>query len=95
MAVSAIGANLNFDVVRRLAAGVVVGFVLFAYLFGPATAPLLQQAATNRCNDYAEGNFRSYRLSWHVGLLPHWTCWDASRPQRDAVSLGWSPNPFR
>ena len=95
MAVSAVGANLNFDLIRRVAVGVVVGFVLFAYFFGPATAPLLRQSATARCNAYAAGDFRSYRLHWNVGLLPHWTCWDASRPERDPISLGWSPNPFR
>ncbi len=94
MAVSAVGANLNFDLIRRMAVGVVVAFALFAYFYGPVSAPLLQQAAVDKCNDFAEGNFRSYRLHWDVGVYPHWVCWDAGRPQRDPVSLGWSPNPF-
>ena len=94
MAVSAIGQNLNFDVVRRLAVGVVVVFVVLSYLFGPAYSPTLAKAAANECNAYAQGNFRSFRLSWDVGVLPHWSCWDASRPTKDPISLGWWTNPF-
>ena len=94
MAVSATGQNLNFDVVRRLAVGVVVIFAALTYLYGPAYSPTLHKAAAGECNAYAEGNFRSFRLSWTVGVLPHWSCWDASRPQKDPVSLGWWTNPF-
>ena len=94
MAVSAIGQNLNFDMVRRLAVGVVVIFAALTYLYGPAYSPTLHKAAASECNAYAEGNFRSFRLSWTVGVLPHWSCWDASRPQKDPVSLGWWTNPF-
>jgi hypothetical protein len=94
MAVSAVGSNLTFDLVRRLAVGVVVIFGVLAYLYGPAASPAMHRAAISQCNDHAEGNFRSYRLSWDVGVLPHWTCWDASRPRRDAISLGWWTNPF-
>ena len=94
MAVSAVGQNLNFDVVRRLAVGVVVVFAALTYLYGPASSPTLHKAAAGECNAYAEGNFRSFRLSWTVGVLPHWSCWDASRPQKDPVSLGWWTNPF-
>ena len=54
----------------------------------------MRKAAAGECNDHAEGNCRSFRLSWTVGVLPHWSCWDASRPQKDPVSLGWWTNPF-
>jgi hypothetical protein len=95
MAVSASGSSLTFTMVRRLAGGVVVIFVVLAYLYGPAAAPALRSAAVDECNDHAQGNFRSFRLSWQVGVYPHWTCWDASRPTEDAISLGWWTNPFR
>ncbi len=95
MAVSAVGANLSFGVVRRLAAGVLVIVCVLAYLYGPAAAPALRNGAIAECNDYAHGNFRSFRLTWHVNVRPHWTCWDASRPDEDPISLGWWTTPTR
>jgi hypothetical protein len=94
MAVSAVGTSLTFNMVRRLAAVVVAVFVVLGYLYGPPTTPALRNSASNACNDYAYGNYRSYRLAWEVGVSPHWTCWDASHPDRDQISLGWWTNPF-
>jgi hypothetical protein len=94
MPVSAVGSNLTFTIVGRLAVGVVAIFCVLSYLYGPAASPALRNAAIAQCNEHAEGNFRSFRLSWQVGVYPHWTCWDASRPEDDAVSLGWWTNPF-
>ncbi len=94
MGVSQSGSKLTFTVVRRLAALVVVVFLALVYLYGPAATPAVHQAAIAECNDYAQGNWRSYQLSWEVGLQPHWRCADASRPTKDAVSLGWWTNPF-
>ena len=54
----------------------------------------MHDAAVAKCNDYASGNYRSFRLSWTVGVRPHWTCWDASRPEEPEVSFGWWVNPF-
>jgi len=94
MPVSAVGSNLTFSIVGRLAVGVVAMFCVLSYLYGPAASPALRNAAIAQCNEHAEGNFRSFRLSWRVGVYPHWTCWDAGRPEDDAISLGWWTNPF-
>ena len=94
MPVSAVGASLDFTTIRRLAVGVVAMFCTLAYLYGPAASPAMRNAAIATCNDYAQGNYRSFRLSWEVSMYPHWTCWDASRPENRAVSLGWWTNPF-
>jgi hypothetical protein len=94
MAVSAVGSSLTLGMVRRLALVVVVVFCVLGYLYGPASTPALRNSAMNTCNDYAHGNYRSFRLAWQVGVRPHWTCWDASRPNKDSIDLGWSTNPF-
>jgi len=94
MPVSAVGSGLSFSLVRRLAAAVIVIFCVLAYLYGPAATPAMHNSALSECNEYAQGNYRSFRLSWNVGVLPHWSCSDASRPNRDPVSLGWWTNPF-
>ena len=39
-------------------------------------------------------NSNASRLTWNVGVYPHWTCHDASKPTQPAVSLGWWTNPF-
>ncbi len=78
---------------RALAATAVVVATLF-YLYGPPATPALRNAAVAWCNDHASGNYRSFRLSWHVGVHPHWTCWDARRPAEPDVDLGWWVNPF-
>ena len=57
------------------AVAVVVVFVVLAYLYGPAASPAMRNAAVDECNDHAEGNWRSFRLSWNVGVYPHWMCW--------------------
>ncbi len=54
----------------------------------------MRSQAVNECNEHAEGNWRSFRLSWNVSVYPHWTCWDASKPEQKAISLGWWTNPF-
>lgn len=95
MGVSLSGSDLTFRTVRRTSVAVVAIFVVLAYLYGPAASPAMHDAAVAQCNDHAEGNWRSYRLSWHVGIYPHWACSDASRPGRKAVSLGWWTSPFR
>ena len=45
MAVSAVGTNLTFNMVRRLAVAVVVIFCVLAYLYGPAATPAMRDAA--------------------------------------------------
>lgn len=94
MAVSAVGTTFTFAMVRRLAAAVVVIFAVLGYLYGPAAAPAMHNAAAIECNTYAQGNFRSFRLTWEVGVYPHWSCLDASRPTKDPISLGWWTNPL-
>ena len=95
MGVSATASRtLSMTTVKRLAAAVVVIFATLYYLYGPAATPAVHDAAVAKCNDHASGNYRSFRLSWDVGLHPHWTCWDASRPEAPAVSFGWWVNPF-
>ena len=90
------GQSLTFQMVRRLSVAVVVIFVVLAYLYGPAAQPRdAQRRPSRECNDHAEGNWRSFRLTWNVGVYPHWTCWDASEPTEKAVSLGWWTNPFQ
>jgi len=95
MPVSVMGSSVTFRLVRQLSVVVVLVFAVLAYLYGPAASPAMRDTAIDQCNDYAQGNFRSFRLSWNVGVYPHWTCWDASRPETAAISLGWWTNPFR
>ncbi len=80
----------NIHTVNRVVAAVVVFFALGFYLYGPPATPRLHEAAAVACNDYAGGNYRDYRLSWHVGASPHWTCWNARRPMMRAVDMGWT-----
>ena len=94
MRVSSTGQDLTFEMVRRLAVAVVVVFVVLGYLYGPAVSPAMHAAAVDQCNEHADGDFRSFRLTWKVGVYPHWTCANASRPTDSAVSLGWWNNPF-
>ncbi|MEO5709590.1 MAG: hypothetical protein ABIQ59_07200 [Nocardioidaceae bacterium] len=94
MQVSLSGQSLTFQMVRRLAIAVVAVFVVLAYLYGPAASPPMRNEAISQCNEHAEGNWRNFRLDWNVGVYPHWTCWDADRPHRKAISLGWWTNPF-
>ncbi|QNN52192.1 hypothetical protein [Nocardioides mesophilus] len=97
MGVSATGQHgLSMRSVRSLfvVVAVFVGFAI--YFYGPPVTPALRTAANEACNEYAGGNFRSYVLSWESGpgSTPHWSCWDKSRPQVRAVSLGWWVDPF-
>jgi hypothetical protein len=94
MQVSLSGQSLTFQMVRRLSVVVIICFVVLAYLYGPAASPAMRNQAIAECNDHAEGNWRSFRLNWNVGVYPHWTCWDASKPMKKAISLGWWTNPF-
>lgn len=59
------------------------------YFFGPVMTPLMHGAALKTCNDLAGGNYRSFRLTWQVSSHPHWSCWDASKPMKPTVNLGW------
>jgi hypothetical protein len=95
MGVSVSGSDLTFTTVRRMAVAVVAIFCTLFYLYGPAASPTLHDAAISECNDHAEGNWRSYRLTWHVSVYPHWTCGDASRPAKREISLGWWTDPRR
>lgn len=94
MPVSLSGSDMRFAIVRRIAVGVVTAFVVLCYLYGPAASPAMHKQAIRECNEHAEGNWRSFRLTWNVGVYPHWTCHDASKPTQPAVSLGWWTNPF-
>ena len=94
MGVSASGSNLTFTMVRRISLTFVVVFVVLGYLYGPPASPPLHQAAIDQCNAHSGGNWRSYQLSWHVSLVPHWTCSNASRPQDRVKDLGWWTDPF-
>ncbi len=94
MAVSAVGSALTFTMVRRLSVAVVVVFAVLAYLYGPPATPAVRDAAAAQCNGYAHGDYRSFRLTWHVSARPHWACWDISRPTLAPVSLGWWTSPF-
>ena len=95
MGVSATATStISFTTIKRMAVAVVVIFATTYYLYGPAATPAVQSAAVAKCNNYAQGNFRSFRLGWQVGFHPHFTCWDASRPDLPEVSFGWWVNPF-
>ena len=94
MGYSLSGSSTTFTVVRRTAALVVVAFLVLSYFYGPAYAPAVHNAAIAECNDYAQANWRSYRLTWEVSATPHWVCADASRPDENAISLGWWTSPF-
>jgi hypothetical protein len=95
MPVSQTGSSVGFKLVRQVAAVVVVTFCTLGYLYGPPVSPAMRNAAIAECNNHAEGNYRSFRLGWRVGVHPHWECGDASRPTQKSVSLGWWTNPFR
>jgi hypothetical protein len=95
MGISATGSRgLSMTSIKSMFAvgAVVVGGAF--YLYGPPVTPTLRAAAASACNEHSGGNFRSFRLHWDVGTKPAWTCWDASRPDRQAVSLGWWVDPF-
>ncbi|CAN5267470.1 hypothetical protein BH18ACT9_BH18ACT9_10980 [soil metagenome] len=97
MGVSATGQNgVSTRSVKSLLVviAVVLGFAV--YFYGPPVTPAFRTAASERCNEYAGGNFRSYQLDWvsGPGNTPHWSCWDSSRPQKRATSLGWWVDPF-
>ncbi len=86
--------TITTGLLRRLLVAVVVIFATLFYLYGPPATPAFNQAAVAKCNQHASANFRSFRLSWEVGVHPHWTCWDAGKPQEPAVSFGWWVNPL-
>ena len=97
MGVSASGRRgLSVSAVRSflIVLAVLAGFL--TYFYGPPVTPTVRTAANEACNEYAGGNFRSYRLDWvsWPGSDPHWSCWDASKPAEPAISLGWWVNPF-
>jgi hypothetical protein len=94
MGVSASGSSLTFQMVRRITVAVIAVFVVLAYLYGPPFTPGMRDGAVAECNSQTHGNFRSFRLSWRVGVYPHWSCWDAGHPDRDPVNLGWWTNPL-
>lgn len=97
MGVSAVGARgLSMSTIRSTLIVFAVFFAFGVYFYGPPVTPGLRAAATEACNEYAGGNFRSYRLSWESGpgSTPHWSCWDASRPTERPVSFGWWVNPW-
>lgn len=95
MGVSATASRtITAAVVKRGAIAVLVIFATLYYLYGPAATPAVHDAAVAKCNDHASGNYRSFRISWKVDYQPHWTCWDASRPEEPEVSFGWWVNPF-
>jgi hypothetical protein len=87
--------GLSGSTIKNTSVAVIAVFVVLFYLYGPPATPAVQDAAIARCNDHASGDYRSFRLSWEVGVRPHWTCWDARRPQEQPVSFGWWVNPFR
>ena len=97
MGVSATGQNgLSVRSVRTLLVVIMVAFGLAVYLYGPPVTPAFRTAANEACNEYAGGNYRDYQLDWLSvpGNSPHWSCWDRSRPQKKAISLGWWVDPF-
>ena len=87
--------GLSMATVKQAAALVVLVVATLAYLYGPPASPTLRQAAVSECNTHAGGNYRSYRLAWQVGIYPHWTCHNASRPQSPALDMGWWVSPLR
>ncbi len=95
MGVSVTGSGgLSSETLKRMIVAVTAVLATLMYLYGPAAMPAVHNAAIAKCNDHASGNFRSFRLSWVVGWHPHWTCWDAHRPQEPEISFGWWVNPF-
>ncbi len=86
--------TVSSDAIKRTLVAALAVVATLLYLYGPAATPAIHDAAVARCNDHASGNFRSFRLSWVVGWHPHWTCWDARKPQEPEVSFGWWVNPF-
>jgi hypothetical protein len=79
---------------RRFLAGCLLLLVGALYLYAPPVTPALHNAAAGACNQHAKSNYRSYRLSWHVGIRPHWLCADASKPGEPALNYGWWVNPL-
>ena len=97
MGVSAVGQpGLSMRSMRSFLFLLVLLIGVIVYFYGPLVTPTVASAAQDECNEHAGGNFRSYRLEWvsGPGNRPHWSCWDASRPRRDPVDLGWWVNPF-
>jgi hypothetical protein len=95
MGVSATGSRRwSIRSLKRFLTGSSLLLVGALYLYGPPVTPALHNAAADACNLHAKSNYRSYGLSWYVGLRPHWQCADASRPKAPALDYGWWVNPF-
>ena len=94
MGISATGTSHWSMTSLKASIAVVVGVIVLGfYMYGPPITPKLHAAAMDACNDHSGGNYRDFRLSWHVGVGPHWTCWDAGRPNQQAYDMGWWVSP--
>ncbi len=90
--------GLSVRSVRAVFVVFTIFFGFLIYFYGPPFTPAVRSAANEQCNEYANGNYRDYRLEWVSGpgeVTPHWSCGDASRPDVAPVSLGWWVSPFR
>ena len=94
MGVSATGrTGLSVTSVRSFLVVMAVLFGFGVYFYGPPLTPALRAAATEACNEYAGGNYRSYRLEWVTGTPSRWQCFDRSEPARKPVDMGWWVTP--
>lgn len=98
MGVSAIGQGMRLSAVRYAVATVLVFLALFYYLYGPPLTPGFDEAAHRRCNELTGSSYRGYVLEWRTTTynsidIPHWTCFDLTKPGHPGTSLGWWVDP--
>ncbi len=94
MAVSAVGTNLTFRMVRRLAGVVVLVFLVLGYLYGPAATPALRRLRDERVQRPRARRLPQLPAGLAGGRPSALDCWDASRPNKPDVDLGWWTDPF-
>lgn len=94
MGVSAVKARSRLLVrVPRLVPSLAVVATVCFYFFGPPMTPAWHRAAADQCNELAGANYRSFFLTWSVGVRPHWLCANTARPAAPPVDLGWWVSP--
>jgi hypothetical protein len=79
---------------RYVLATLLVFLAVFYFFYGPPLTERFRNAAHAECNELTGSNYRTYRLEWRTTThrsvsLPHWLCWDTSRPGAPAADLGW------
>lgn len=101
MGISATGARhiVRPTTVPVLFIGILLGFAIGIFAYGPPLVPGMKGAAEEKCNKLNGSNYRSFLLDWDMPNSPtwdppHWDCYDRREPDKAPVSFGWWVNPL-